>query len=156
GPSLFGLKAIATSVKGVADKTPDETRDMLAESSRDMLAIIEHLQVINRTLLNRLRPMALGHVPVGELVSQIIRDRAREHPQFDFAFRVAALPRSYGDTVDLTLYRCVQESLTNAIRHARAKHIAVTLGERPGPGDARQVDLTVDDDGCGIAADAPR
>ena len=29
-----------------------------------MLAIIEHVQSINRSLLNRLRPMALGHVPL--------------------------------------------------------------------------------------------
>lgn len=157
GPSLFGLRAIATSIKGVADKAADELRDMLAERARDMLTIIEHLQVINRALLNRLRPMALGHVPLGELVSQIIRDRAREHPQIDFSFTAAALPRSYGDTVDLTLYRCVQESLTNAIRHAQAKHVAVRLGEgRSADNGERRVELTIDDDGCGIAADAPR
>jgi two-component system sensor histidine kinase UhpB len=155
GPSLFGLKAIATSIDGIADKPANDTREMLTERARDMLAIIEHLQVINRTLLNRLRPMALGHVPLGELVSQIIRDRAREHPQIDFSLTAAALPRSYGDTIDLTLYRCVQESLTNAIRHAQAKHIAVRLAEGPGPGDERRVELTIDDDGCGIAADAP-
>ena len=158
GPSLFGLKAIATSIKGVAVKAPGDLHDVLAERARDMLAIIEHVQAINRTLLNRLRPMALGHVPLSELVSQIIRDRAREHPQIDFSFTAAALPRGYGDTVDLTLYRCVQESLTNAIRHARAKHIAVRLGEGRGPADesGRRVELTIDDDGCGIAADAPR
>jgi two-component system, NarL family, sensor histidine kinase UhpB len=156
GPSLFGLKAIATSINGIADKPANDTRDMLTERARDMLGIIEHLQVINRTLLNRLRPMALGHVPLGELVSQIIRDRAREHPQIGLSLTAAALPRSYGDTIDLTLYRCVQESLTNAIRHAQAKHIAVRLAEEPGPGDERRVELTIDDDGCGIAADAPR
>jgi hypothetical protein len=34
----------------------------------DSLAIIEHLQVINRSMLNRLRPMALGHVPLRDIL----------------------------------------------------------------------------------------
>jgi two-component system sensor histidine kinase UhpB len=132
---------------------------MLAERVRDMLDIIENLQVINRALLNRLRPMALGHVPLRELVSQVVRDRAREHPQIDFSITLAALENSYGDTVDLTLYRCVQESLTNAVRHAQAKHIRVKLGELPSPttnAEPRRIELAVEDDGCGIAAGAPR
>jgi two-component system, NarL family, sensor histidine kinase UhpB len=157
GPSLFGLKAIATSIGALAGKTAEEARATLAERARDMLVIIEHLQVTNRALLNRLRPMALGHVPLGELVSQIIRDRAREHPQIDFSV-TATLAKSYGDTVDLTLYRCVQESLTNAIRHAQARHVAVSLGEarRPEGIAERRIELIVDDDGCGTGASTGR
>jgi len=37
--------------------------------------------------------------------------------------------RSYGDSIDLTIYRCLQESLTNVIRHAQAKQVAIELGE---------------------------
>ena len=49
-------------------------------SADDRLAIIDHLQGINRSLLNRLRPMALGHVPLAELLSEVVRERARQHP----------------------------------------------------------------------------
>ncbi len=160
GPSLFGLKATATSVAAaVANEPVDSMRHKIGERIRDMLAIIEHLQVINRSLLNRLRPMALGHVPLQDLVSQIIRDRARENGQIEFSFVAARLATSYGDTTDLTIYRCIQESLTNAIRHAQARTIVVKLGEgRPVPGCAgsERLELTVEDDGRGIAADALR
>ncbi|MBV8745105.1 MAG: ATPase, partial [Xanthobacteraceae bacterium] len=78
GPSLFGLKAIATSIGTIAADSLDEMRHIASERVRDMLTIIEHLQAINRGLLNRLRPMALGHVPVGDLVSRLVQDRARE------------------------------------------------------------------------------
>ena len=44
---------------------------------------------------------------------------------------VDRLARSYGDTVDLTLYRCVQESLTNAIRHAEATAVMVQCAGTP-------------------------
>ncbi len=201
GPSLFGLKANVASIAKAALGLPAAAT--VAERVRDLGAIIDHLQGINRGMLNRLRPMALGHVPLGEIIAELVRDRARAHPHIVFTHDVETLDRSYDDTVDLTLYRCVQESLTNAIRHADAKAIEVrvvacvmasghpplegegrTAGGSPGwgDGDAASVEavspppgpltrsdlpppggggshggawleLTVRDDGFGIAAD---
>jgi two-component system sensor histidine kinase UhpB len=154
GPSLFGLKAIATSIGTIASDSLDGMRQMASERVRDMLTIVEHLQTINRGLLNRLRPMALGHVPLQDLIAQLIRDRAREHAQIRFELDAAGLAKTYGDTIDLTIYRCVQESLTNAIRHAAAKQILVRFAQANG--EASQLVLKIEDDGHGIGADAPR
>jgi two-component system sensor histidine kinase UhpB len=154
GPSLFGLKAIATSIGTIAADSLEAMRQTASERSADMLAIIEHLQTINRGLLNRLRPMALGHVPLPDLVSRLVQDRGREHPQITFHLDTTSLTTTYGDTIDLTIYRCVQESLTNAIRHAAAKQIVVTVGNAAG--DASQLVLKIEDDGHGIGAGAPR
>jgi two-component system sensor histidine kinase UhpB len=159
GPSLFGLKANAASIAKAAAALPEPAARIVAERVRDLMAIIDHLQGINRSILNRLRPMALGHVPLAEILGELVHDRTREHPHIAFAHHVETLRRSYGDTVDLTVYRCVQESLTNAIRHASPKTIEVRVVDFSGTGGAAdtgaRLELTVRDDGLGIAAGRP-
>src|SRR5262249_35804652 len=153
GPSLFGLKANVASIATTAAELEGQAAPKLTERVGDMVAVIEHLQSINRSMLNRLCPMALGHVPLQDILCELVRDRARQHPQIKFSFSADKLMRSYGHSVDLTVYRCVQESLTNVIRHAMAKHVGVELGEarRGASADGgSELALTVCDDGRGI------
>jgi two-component system, NarL family, sensor histidine kinase UhpB len=124
----------------------------VSERLRDILGIIEHLQTINRSMLDRLRPMALGHVPLNEILDQLVRERSRQYSQISFSFTAGKLLRSYGDSIDLTIYRCMQESLTNAIRHAQAKHVTINLSHADA--EARLL-LVVRDDGCGMDPGMP-
>ncbi len=152
GPCLFGLKAYAASIAAAASEPPERAKQSMLECSREILAIIEHLQSINRSMLDRLRPMALGHVPLREILGQLVKERSRQHPHISFSFAAEELARSYGDSVDLTIYRCIQESLTNAIRHAQAEHVTVRLCHDEA---AALLELTVRDDGCGMSAPMP-
>jgi two-component system sensor histidine kinase UhpB len=141
GPSLFGLKAMASSAMASVGKPSDTAKNRLGE----MLTLIEHMQATNRNLLNRLRPMALGHVPLENMLSELIRERGRQHPQLTFSFSETGLQSGYGDSIDLTVYRCVQESLTNAMKHAGAQNIDVKVAAT-----ADALALTIRDDGRGI------
>jgi len=165
GPSLFGLKANAASIAKAADAMPAAAAAPIADRVRDLTAIIDHLQGINRGILNRLRPMALGHVPLPEIIAGLVRDRARDYPNIVFTEDIATLGQGYGDTIDLTVYRCIQESLTNAIRHAGAERIDLRAAEQaaaPGDGGSgsggsdRRLDIMLRDDGGGIAAGMPQ
>ncbi len=152
GPCLFGLKANASSIASAAGGLPDKAKQSVSERLRDILAIIEHLQTINRSMLDRLRPMALGHVPLKEMLGQLVRERARQYPQIAFDFAAGNVLRSYGDSIDLTIYRCIQECLTNAIRHAQAKHVTVDLDQ---DGGGARLALMVRDDGRGMNPGTP-
>jgi two-component system sensor histidine kinase UhpB len=153
GPSLFGLKASAGSIGLVLGKARTATASKIAERVREMQTIIDHLQGLNRRMLNRLRPMALGHLPLGDLLSEMVQERARQQPDIAFALRTGQLRDSYGDSVDLTIYRSVQEGLTNALRHADANRVDIDIGETP-DGTASNLTLTVRDDGRGMEPNA--
>jgi len=148
GPYLFGLKANIASLANGLSGTPLEGR------ARETLTMVERLQSINRNILNRLRPMALGQVSLSELLSALVAERAALQPGISFKFSAEGLLPSYGESIDLTLYRCVQESLTNVIRHANAHQcsIVVTHGthEDRTANHPTSVILTITDDGHGI------
>jgi signal transduction histidine kinase len=65
---------------------------------------------------------------------------------------VTGSPRPLPGGVELSVYRIVEEALTNALKHAQPAHVTVTLSYR-GP----RVELEVVDDGAGQTdgADAP-
>jgi len=152
GPYLFGLKANATSIAKSSKGSAVEAR------AREMLTMIEGLQAINRSILNRLRPMALGQVPLVDLLAALVEERIRQHPEISIEFSADGLHPTYGESIDLTVYRCVQESLTNVVRHAKAQRVRVTLAHKrdPAANDPSRLVLAIADDGCGIKFDAPK
>jgi two-component system sensor histidine kinase UhpB len=158
GPSLFGLKANAASIAKAADALPGAAAQAVKARVADLNAIIDHLQTINRGMLNRLRPMALGELPLRDVLSELVNERGRQYPEIHFSFAAPKLDRSYGDSIDLTIYRCVQESLTNAIRHAQPSRVEVEVEEavRSNGAEHAVVRLTVRDDGRGIDPHAPK
>ena len=54
-----------------------------------------------------------------------------------------------GETVVTNMFRIAQEAVNNAIKHAQAGHIAVTLSA-----DGEQIWLTIEDDGRGVRLDS--
>jgi len=53
--------------------------------------------------------------------------------------------------IENNLLRFGQEAITNAVKHARAKHISVAFDF-----DRNQINLKVTDDGCGFNSANPR
>ncbi|MGZ5827082.1 MAG: ATP-binding protein [Xanthobacteraceae bacterium] len=160
GPSLFGLKANANSLIKAVDALPANVAGAIKDRARDLLAIVERLQTTNRSILQRLRPMALGNVPLRDVLSELVHERAREYPAVSFHFSADRIAAGYGDSIDLTLYRCVQEGITNAIRHGNPRNVEIRLSENALETDATigssHISLAIRDDGTGMPAQQPR
>jgi two-component system sensor histidine kinase UhpB len=162
GPCLFGITANAASISRLADKTPEPQAGEIKSRIAEMLTMSERLKTMNRDLLRRLRPVELGRISLEELIGSLVAGFQRRHPEADFAFTAGPIERTYGEAVDLTIFRCVQEALTNAMRHGGASHVDIGIREdmcpgaiTNGSGPLRKLSLIVHDDGEGFAPAAP-
>lgn len=100
-----------------------------------------------RDLSNLLRPSALddlGLVPALRALAEDVSQRSRLNVSLDLAPLDQVPPET-----EVVIYRVIQEALTNVVRHARATRVraGVAMNER-------QVVLTVEDDGQGLAPEA--
>jgi signal transduction histidine kinase len=110
---------------------------------RSLLLLDEGMKSI-RNVTEMLRPAVLEELGLVPALRSLIADFTHRSE----TSVVADLPADdwrLGGDVELALYRAVQESLTNALRHARATAIRVSLARTDG-----HVTLTVEDDGAGL------
>lgn len=159
GPCLFGITANVSSIGRLSDQVPEAQGGPIRQRVDEIHTVTERLKTINRDLLRRLRPVELGRIPLEELIGSLVAGFGRRHPEVAFSVAIASLAQSYGEAVDLTVFRCVQEALTNALRHGGATRMSIDLREEQvatnGSGRAvRLLRLKVHDNGAGIHPDA--
>jgi len=159
GPCLFGITANVSSIRRFADQAPDTLAVPIKNRLDEIHEVTERLKTINRDLLRRLRPVELGRIPLEELITSLIAGFGRRHSEVTFAVAIGPLAESYGEAVDLTVFRCVQESLTNAMRHGRATRVDIEIHDvssaANGSGrNAHTLRLSIHDNGVGLAPGA--
>ncbi len=116
----------------------DESVKRIADSA-------QHLSQMTRQMLHRLRPPALDSMGLEQALMSLC-DNWQNSTQNLCELKTSALPEGLNDYACVTVYRIVQEALTNVTRHANAKHVRVQLTL-----DTQGLNLNIEDDGQGMA-----
>ena len=122
-----------------------------ASIAEDMQKQIDTLQQINRRVLERLRPMGLSELGLMESLRSLIGLWRATHPQIEVYLNASAMIDGLDERLALTIYRLVQESLTNVFRHADASRVDVSLYPAQDQQANRILQLEVRDNGIGLA-----
>jgi signal transduction histidine kinase len=135
---LGALKLMLQS--GERAETPELAREVLARAVEQIQLTIESLQ----NLVTDLRPAALDALGVEPAVEALVA-RTAASSGLDVKTRIELSARRLAGEVEGTVYRLVQEALTNAVKHAGAEHAWVEIVEENGT-----VTVSVGDDGGGF------
>jgi two-component system sensor histidine kinase UhpB len=154
GPYLFALRAHASSLMRIAD-TRELNTETLRKHGGAILEQVNALQQFNRRVLERLRPVGLAELGLREAIGALVRLWRESHPGVVIETAISRSLGETGETADLTIYRTVQEALTNAFRHASATSVNVTIESTEQHwGSNRECALVrVHDNGSGLKPD---
>ena len=143
--SLSMINVQASVALHLAQKDPDpdkliEALGNIKAGSGQALAEVREVLSVLRHDAPRIPSQRIAQLP--ELVSRVssgelsVKYEAPDH-----------LPGWWDERVENTIYRAVQESLTNIVRHAHATRAVITIAT-----DDTQAEATIADDGIGMAA----
>lgn len=151
GPYLFSLRAHASALVKLAE-TSGENRDASRRHSVAILDQVNALQQFNRRVLERLRPVGLAELGLRSALEAMSRLWREAHPEVTIRTTISPALEPTGETAELTIYRMVQEALTNVFRHAGATSVDVTIEPAEPHGSLRQqrARVRVRDNGRGI------
>ncbi len=139
--SLTSLKMGLQVIEKEADR-----RVRLTEQVRNLQALAdETLESLHHLAVN-LRPASLDHLGlVDALTSLISSTKQRSGLQAHFKI-IGSLPMApLTEEMETSIYRIVQESITNVIRHAQATYVDVILEWQN-----EKILIVIEDDGVGI------
>ncbi|MGY3468992.1 two-component system sensor histidine kinase UhpB [Bradyrhizobium sp. LM6.11] len=126
GPYLFSLRAHASALAKQADGRAPSAEAVRKHGSA-MMEQINALQQFNRRVLERLRPVGLAELGLRQALESLSRLWRESHPDVAIETVISPALGVTGETADLTIYRIVQEALTNVFRHAGATSVNVLI-----------------------------
>ncbi len=142
GQSIAAINAVAASIEGGAARSSATT---IAEIGARMHEVV-------RGMLRRLRPVLLDEFGLTRALQDLVDGWNERHEDAFCRLSVRGRCDDLGDDSGVSLYRIVQECLTNASKHSAATEVAVEL-ERRSNGSMR---LEVADNGRGFDAAVTR
>jgi signal transduction histidine kinase len=144
---LGGLRVLLSSALRRND--PERAQEAMREAVEHLEQEIGNL----RAIITELRPAALDELGLRTAIEALL-ERHRVQNGFEIDHELT-LPgpstsegRLHGD-LETTVYRLVQEALTNVARHARADRVRVLVGEA-----GEELSIEVQDDGAGFDPEA--
>ncbi|MBR0819954.1 histidine kinase [Bradyrhizobium liaoningense] len=142
GPLLFGIRA------GTIALIETSPAGNLGNPAQEVMRSVEALQQTNRRILDRLRPLYIEELGLETSVQTLLQNFRRQAPLISLTDTIDPGLNEIEGPLAQTVYRLIQEALTNVLRHAGANHVhvlAAIAGE--------MLTIEISDDGGGFPAD---
>jgi PAS domain S-box-containing protein len=143
GQTLAALSMTLGQFSQDANNTPAE----LAKGIEDTKRLVQHLSTEIRTTSYLLHPPLLDEAGLSSALNWYVQG-LKERSGLDVSLTVSEKFERLPSDMELVIFRVVQESLTNVLRHSGSKTASVRVSR-----DADRIVVEVQDKGRGISAD---
>jgi len=148
-----GLGQYVTAIKTFAVAIASQTKEKAPEVSASAQTIVQsanHIYDGMHNIIKQLRPGSLDNLGLEETLRDLVRDVQAQHAGLEISLNLSGDLHHLGETVNINVYRIVQESINNAIKHAEASELKIDLRQS----DDDSLQLQISDNGKGMDVNA--
>lgn len=142
------ITAIQADAESIRDLSPESDK-RVTTSAAAILNVSSHIYDVVHSMIHLLRPSVLDNLGLIEALKEEIDAWNQRNPHTSCTYIFDGDLSELGENTNITIYRIIQECLTNISKHASAKHVSIKLNK-----DEKNLRLTVSDDGVGVDANA--
>jgi two-component system sensor histidine kinase UhpB len=142
------LAAIQIGANFILDKM-QASDSAVASAAADIVRASRKTLDSIRDLAQRLRPPMLGFLGLEDTFRATLATWQRAHPTIGYRLNFSGEMEEVTEELGVGLYRILQESLTNVVKHSRARHVDISLTQ-----NRQELELRISDDGEGMDFDA--
>jgi len=147
GQSLAALKLIlGMTKKKLQDSGNEPGNEKLLQTTEKAVSLTETAIDEIRNVLNNLKPVPLEQYGLKGGLEAMVRD-LNEMGDLHCTLVIGNPIPPFDETINLNIYRIMQEALTNVVKHSKAKNLVIYAGER---NNKDFYDFQIVDDGVGF------
>jgi signal transduction histidine kinase len=140
------LAATKMSVAWLASKLPAGMPQLASEVDHLAGLVSTGIQTMRQTVA-QLNPGRLGEVGLMATIGDYVQ-KFQQYTKIECALLLPNEEMTLGDDQSTTIFRIIQESLNNVMKHAQASEVHITLKKR-----GKSLLLTIEDNGIGLNPD---
>ncbi len=152
GQYLNVIKLDAVSIRDAAE--PDNPP--VHAAARAMIETVDRVYGVVRNLIRQLRPVGFDELGVAAALEHCVNGWRARLQDASIGFSIEADVATLDENRALTLFRLVQEALTNVARHSNATRIDVRIVGKRESGSRDVLEISIVDNGGGADMEAPR
>jgi len=127
------------------------------ELARTMIQTVDRVYGVVTGLIRQLRPVALDELGLSAALEHCVAQWRRRLPTTTIELSIGGSFEQVDEPRVLTVYRLVQEALTNIARHSQATRVGIRIVRESGASTAADFcDIAIVDNGLGSDLDKPR
>jgi signal transduction histidine kinase len=144
------LNVIKLDAVGIRDDA-QVTHTAMHRRASTIVENCNHIHGALATLMRELRPTGLDELGLAAALEHCVDTWRARLPDVSLRLSIIGELAGLPESITVTLYRLVQEALTNVAKHAAASEVTIRLERLRAGEESDRIDVTVVDDGIGTA-----